>query len=461
MTGPFTVTDDRGEEIAFTRTPPAMLALLLRDATRRAAERYVGAKMAERDETFRGRRVCFDHVVTQVKHDRRIDAHGRAAYMSVLCGAVMTYRRASSCGYLVEDRCPLCGAQGDTIMHRIWACDHPSARQARAAVAPAWLQAEVARGAVPKVTATTGLIAHPGDVWPRPATSADVEIDFGYGEDAARDDSDSPALHGQIYVDGSCSTHVVHELRRAAASLVARAHGGGATWRMRLPVPTPLPQTSQSAEFATLAIVQRYLNAHGLPVDLASDCANVVRSCGAAVAAIVTRGKSVYAGLLRQAVSDPRWRRLVTVRKVPAHVRPEAQPEGPQREDAIGNDLADAEAKRARAAHPEPTPAVRQQAEADLRRAKLIIRTIAAVAKVFPPMPPEKMVRRPPLRDGARIDGDGGHRWCYAAGLWRCEVCWRLSTKSQVDASTAHSRCHGPKPSLEADRIVALGHTLA
>ncbi len=461
MTGPFTVTDDRGEEIALTRTPPAMLALLLRDATRRAAERYVGAKMAERDETFRGRRVCFDHVINQIKHDRRIDAHGKAAYSSVLCGAVMTYRRAANGGYLVADRCPLCGAEGDTIMHRIWACNHHCARQARDAVAPAWLQAEVARGAVSKVTATTGLIAHPGDVWPGPATCAAVEIDYGYGENAARDDSDSPALHGQLYVDGSCSSHVVQELKRAAASVVAREPGGEATWRMRLPVPAPLPQTSQSAEFATLPLVLRYLNALGLSVDVASDCANVVRSCGVAAAAVIARGKAIYGGLLRQVMCDPSWRRLVTVRKVPAHVRPEAQPEGPQREDAIGNDMADTEAKRARMAHPEPPPAVKQQVEADLKRAKLIIRTIAAVSKVFPPMPTDKMVRRPPLRDGARIHGDGGHRWCYAAGLWRCEVCWRLSTKPQVDAATAHSRCPGPKPSLEADRITALGHTLA
>ncbi len=356
MTGPFTVVDDKGEEVAFTRIPPAMVSVMLRDATHRMAERVVGERMAQRDPAFGGRRVCFDHVVSQLKTDKRIDAHGRAAYLSVLCGAVMTYHRAANSGYMVVDKCPLCGADGDTIMHRTWKCSHPAVKAARDAVAPAWLQAEVERGAVSRGIATTGLVPHPGDVWPAPAATAAVEIDFGQGEGCERDDSDFPSLQGKLYVDGSCTTHVVRELRRAATALVAREHGHEATWRMRLPVPTPLPQSSQSAEFAALTLVQRYLNGDDVAVDLASDCANVVRACGSAAGTIVARGKALYSGLVRQVMCDPRWSRLVRVRKVPAHVRPESLPEGPERDDAIGNDLADAEAKRARGAHPQPPP---------------------------------------------------------------------------------------------------------
>jgi hypothetical protein len=178
MPSPFTVIDDWGEEIALTKVTPTMLADLLKEATYRALEHYVGAQAAAVDEEFIGRRVCVDQIRAQLKSDRKITAEGRAAVLSVTCNAIMTFNRAANSGYLVVDACPMCGRAGDTLRHRIWECTHPDVVAAREAVAPAWLREEVARRPHTQSRWTTGIIPHPGDVWPRPAASADPVAEY-------------------------------------------------------------------------------------------------------------------------------------------------------------------------------------------------------------------------------------------------------------------------------------------
>ncbi len=84
MSSPFTLIDDRGEELPLTKVTPAMLSTLLYEATLRSLERYAGAKLAEVDEDYSGRRICIDHVRRQLASDRGLTHEGRAAYMSVL-----------------------------------------------------------------------------------------------------------------------------------------------------------------------------------------------------------------------------------------------------------------------------------------------------------------------------------------------------------------------------------------
>eukprot|EP00959_Pyramimonas_sp_CCMP1952_P275410 5756647-Pyramimonas_sp.AAC.1 len=46
------------------------------------------------------------------------------------CGAAWTLDRAISCGYQLDsDRCPLCRATPDSILHRLWHC--PAVQDAR------------------------------------------------------------------------------------------------------------------------------------------------------------------------------------------------------------------------------------------------------------------------------------------------------------------------------------------
>ncbi len=460
MPSPFVLLDDWGEEIPLTRTSPALLAELLREATTRAIERYAGARAACDDLEFEGRRLCIDQVRQQLATDKSLTREGRAAALSTICGAVMTYSRASAGGYLVQDICPMCGCRGDTLHHRIWRCQHPEVIAARNRVAPRWLQAEVARRPATQSRWVTGFFPHPGDTWPRPVTEADPIVEYSGCGDPPRGDMGLPVLKGQIYSDGSCSQHVIKELRRAATAIVQHnPEQGGAWWKIRMAVPAPMPQSSQAAEYVALPLLQAYLRATSDKIDLASDCAGVVNACNGK-GARPFHGARLYAGIVKLVRADTAWNQQVSVRKVPAHIDPRTV-QGSARQDAVANGEADEEAKRARQIHPQPSPAQERELAADMRRSRLTIRTIAAVMPLFPAMPKERMRRRPVLRDGAAIHGDGGHQWLFRAGCWRCSICGTLTVKPDIDAELAHRRCLGPKRSMQAETMVARGHKLS
>ncbi len=459
MPTPFTVIDDWGEEIPLTKVTPAMLAVLLRDATTRALERYAGAKAAEEDEQFVGRRICIDHLRSQLASDRKLSREGKGAFVSALCGAIMTYHRAARSGYLVEDVCPKCGQRGDTLRHRVWECQSPDVAAARRSATPAWLRDEVARRPVSQLRWTKGMLPHPGDIWPRPSAVAEPQADYEGDDQPALSELGIPRLTGKLYVDGSCSQHVIPELRRAATAIVARDPERGVSWRIRMAVPSPMPQTSQAAEHVALPMLHAYLGATTAVLDVASDCAGVVRACNGGVARPLS-GARLYGGLLKPVLADPSWSRQVRIRKVPAHLDPHNL-QGEARDDALGNGAADEEAKRARDMHPSPTPAQVQDLEAELKRMRYVVRAVAATLPLFPPMPRERVVRRPVVKDGAAIRGRGGHEWVFRAGCWRCSICWTLTIKQDISAEMVHRPCKGPKKSLAAEEIAARGHKLA
>ncbi len=88
--------------------------------------------------------------------------------------------------------------------------------------------------------------------------------------------------------------------------------------------------------------------------------------------------------------------------KTKAHRNVSGLSPGDDREDAVGNAAADRAAKEAVGLHPQPTPVQVQELDASCKRASLAIRTIAAVLSVFPPMPKERMVRRPANVEGGK-----------------------------------------------------------
>ncbi len=464
MSGPFTLRDHDGEELVLTTTTPALLAQLLKHAVMRTLQSQVGTKLAERDDNFRGRRAAAEHVASQLRGDRKLTCKDRACYMSVACGAVMTFARAAAAGYLVENLCPLCGARGDTIVHRVWRCQHPDAVAAREAAVPKWLLQEFHRAVEPERNAfwSTAFIPHPADIWPAPISTAEMQYEWvgeelPGGDDRAQDGR--PLLHGSLYVDGSCTTGVFAELRRASMSIVQWEATRPAGWRMEMPVPRPLPQTPQAAEYGALALVKRFAHPTRAAA-IASDCANVVRDARAPPR-IAMAGRRTYAGLLKEALTDPSWRRRAEVRKVPAHINPESLPDGRAKNDAIGNGMADERAKAARAGHPAVPPAMVQDLDATLRRARYVVRAIAKVMQCYSPMPRERMQRPPLPREGARIGIGDGHKWVHAGGIWRCEDCLRITTKPNVSGHLAHQRCPGARPSMDAAALTANGHTMA
>ncbi len=459
MEGPFTLVDADGERVHLTQVTPALLGKMMHRAVIRQLETQVGSKLADADPKFAGRRVAVDHVVAQLRGDKTMSTLDKAAYKSVVCGAIMTYSRAVSLGYLVQDLCPLCRARGDTIRHRIWRCPHPEAVAARRRAAPEWLIMEEARRNNDDLLWTTAFLPHLADVWPRASNAADVDV--VYGDEGADVQPDDPRARvtGKVCIDGSCTSHVFVDLRRAGAAAVQVNPDGKRASRLRMAVPRPLPQTPQAAEYVSYSVTYQMSKAQAR-MDILSDCENVVRD--------VTRGgrtvlgyRKAYAGILKPPISDPSWMKRADIRKVKAHQTISGMADGPDKVDAQGNEWADEDAKFAVTLHPQPSPALFAELDADLRRAKFIVRTIAAVTQVFPAMPKGKMPRSPAARDGAAFTGAGGHAWNFAGGMWRCKHCLRITLKPELTADLVHQKCAGCKPSLEIDAVRGHGHVVA
>ncbi len=228
---------------------------------------------------------------------------------------------------------------------------------------------------------------------------------------------------------------------------------------MRYPPPSPLPQTPQAAEYAVLALAARFSHPSAA-TEVASDCLNVVRAYnGSARDAMAPR--RAYAGIMREVLGNVEWARRTTVRKVKAHRDPATLTDREERRDAVDNGVADEAARDALALHPQPSPAQVADLEAMLKRSRLIVRTIAKVTQVFPPMPAERMKRPPRAREGAAVRIGDAHDWIFSGGLWRCRVCMRITIKPKLTPSVATQRCEGPRSALAAQAIVDKGHVLA
>ncbi len=464
MTSPFVFVNADREEVPLTKVSPGMLAHMLREAVLRQHQRLLGDKLADVDPTFAARRVATEHIDARLRTDKTLTAQDKAAYRAVACDAVMTCSKARKLGYDIPDQCPLCGHAGDTQFHRIWKCRHPDAVKAREEAAPSWLLKEVERlvDADKQIFWTTAFFPHPADIWPKPAVEANAVVEWcgadGPGDDD-RDGDGRPQVQGQLYIDGSCSTGVFPDLRRASSSIIQWSADEPRGWRMALPVPSPLPQTPQAAEYVALAVVKQYVK-RTARADVASDCANVVADANSSAGRALAY-KKVYAGIMKEIVSDPSWCRLVTVRKVPAHLSPSALPEGRSRDDAVGNNQADELAKEGRNLHDQPSPAMVTELDAQLKRAKAIIRVIAKVTQCFPPQPKGKMPRRPRHGGAVLSEEPETHQWAHAGGLWRCTRCLRLTLSQEIDDVLATQKCPGMKSSMEAETITARGHALA
>ncbi len=174
-----------------------------------------------------------------------------------------------------------------------------------------------------------------------------------------------------------------------------------------------------------------------------------------------TSGRRMQAGINRLTLTDDNWCKRVGARKVKAHVNPSTAEEGQPREDALGNEWADGEAKAAAAMHPQPAPAMVTELDAALRRAKVVVRTIAKVTQVFPALPKDRMERPPRRIEGACFQSSGGHAWSFSNGLWRCTCCLEITLSRHITPLLAAQTCSGAKPSLQVEAMAARGHVMA
>ncbi len=442
MADAFTWIDAYGVEVVLTKTPPAMIRHLLVQATLDAAEAAVGAKWAETDKEFVGRRVCPDIAAGLIERrcGGRLTAQQVGAYRAAVCGGIYTRRRAWLGGYEVEDVCDKCGAEGDTVHHRVYLCPHTRAEVLRAV--PRWLYEEGRRASPASKFWTTGVFPHPAQTWPRPESEFKALVVGNESGSRGLDGWDCPSVgFGEhLYSDGSCAHHPIRGLARAGASSTQVDEDGRRVRAVYMPVPSSLPQTSQAGEHLGVALSRRMA---ARPAHVRCDCANVVKAANAPAAKALGPGR-MYAGLLMDQYSRAdAVSRGTKVGWVKAH-RAEAEGmDAATLRDVRGNAAADALAGEAVGLHPQPTAGQRAELEFFLKRAPLIARAVGVALAMFPSAEQQRLRRREGPASAADARSRQQHYWSFSQGSWRCECC---GTWARGDALTARQRaehCRG------------------
>ncbi len=238
MTSAFTMVNCNGDEIVLTKNSPALVRHLLVEATKDAAERFVGHRWAESDSDFEGRRVCPDLAIGFIAKGGggKLTAQQIGAFRAAACGGIYTRSRAAEAGYDIIDECVHCGAAGDTPHHRVYCC--PATREAVLQHVPAWLYAEGGRADPKSKFWTTAIGPHPADDWPLPAAEFDAMV--------VGDEEDSPGMEGwddplsgfggDVFSDGSCVHSPIRGLARAGCASAQVDAVGNRARGMYLPI---------------------------------------------------------------------------------------------------------------------------------------------------------------------------------------------------------------------------------
>ncbi len=219
----------------------------------------MGSKWAARDDAFVGRRICPDFAIRAIRTrgGGKLNALQTAAFGAAACDGVYTRNRAVASGYDVPDVCCHCGAEGDTVHHRVYCC--PFTRSAVLSVVPDWLYREGGRASPSSRLWTTGLCPHPAENWPRPAEGFNgLVVGDLDGSEGLTDWDDATTGFGEfLYTDGSCDPGEVRGLSRAGCAAVQTDAEGSRTRAIYLPIPRHLPQSSQAGEYVGVAVARR------------------------------------------------------------------------------------------------------------------------------------------------------------------------------------------------------------
>ncbi len=455
---PFTLTDDLGVTRRILDHSPALWADWAHAAVVRGLERAVASTWSRSQPEYADRRICLDHLRPKLDYRRKggrrlqVDAMGVGIVRAAVCNAIWPNSRAHQVDSRVSPRCRLCGAPRDTIFHRLWHC--PCTADERETIAGHQLIRRARAAGEGDRFYTTGVFPHPADVWPSAAREPDVKItrhDGGATEGRL-------LVQGNFYPDGSCTTHIVPELRRAGLAVSVRSESGTDIMTIDTPLWRELPQTPQAAEYAAYAVATQYL---GGPSALYGDCENVVRDAAAGPATQLSARRR-YAGIMRYTHSNPeQLRHWKSIHKVKAHLDIDTILDPELRGHALGNAAADAAAKSAVARHPAPAPAEVTILETFLTDAAKIVKLLAAALRKWP----AETKRFAPRGGGqARAERprrrEAQHEWVRAENAWRCRTCLRCHLGAKLVGAVRFERCSGPRLELQRQRLADKGHSL-
>ena len=391
---------------------------------------------------------------------KKLDPLGKALVLSASCDAIWTRVRAREAGYSIPSiLCELCGLAEDTLDHRICGCTAEKVVEARAAACPPWFLRLMGDGSEDPIKLTKGIILHPAHLVPAPSSDKGCRFMDADGNDLAS----LVGFGGEVFIDGSCTQHKVHELRRASWSVRAVDDQGLSKDMVIGPVWAPLPQTPQAAEFCALAAVAQVLTERAR---IYGDCWGVVKLANAPLRCQLSP-KVLYAGAFRDMMSLPQAQLIDSVEWVKAHIldtlSEDQMNELPENDlwKAKGNQLADVAAKQALSCHPQLPKDIMDVVDKELNMAYIALQVMAAVLRLWPKLPRgmprtplgTKVGRKPAIKE------PDWHIWSDPSLGWmHCTMCWASMMEGAEQFQGRNAvECPGSPPMLEH---LGAGHDL-
>ncbi len=451
--------DDRGVRIQLTANTPAAVARLLGDGHRRALERYVGSLRSARDPRYAGgRRVCADLAERFLEGPcpKGVTPLQRGVFRSAAHEALMTNSRANQAGYVIDNVCPLCGAVGDDVYHRVYRC--PQTAEELERELPRWFLDEARASDSSNTFLTTGLFPHPADLWPLP--SAEQLVMCAAGEHAEEgggyEEAGLGSKTGYIFIDGTCTQSPIRGIARSASAAVEVDQQGELLREVTMLTPAGVVQTPQAGEHGGLLLAIGQLI---VPTDLVTDCLGVQKAfVGDPVRAV--SANRIHGATMLMTGADPQKRaRVRSLQWVRAHRNLQDADGDRERWLIKGNAQADLAAKRAVRAHPQPSDEASAELDWYVRRFPFVARAIGLALSKFPPAP-GNLARRPPPSTHQEARVRGCHCWEWDEGRWRCTECWAWCNRRVVPVNRRHQKCTGSRDCEEARAYVSKGHRM-
>ncbi len=461
---PFEWVDDRGIVIQLTASTPAAIADLLRDGHRRALERYVGRCKSVDDDNYRdGRSACADLAEAYLRCGcpKGVTPQQRGAFRSAATGAVMTQSRAVQLGYVTEDVCPLCGRCGDTIFHRVYECE--ATREDVEGVAPRWLLEEARRSGRSSSFYTSGIFPHPADIYPLPSSEQSIFVRAGdkydgdeHGDGVMYGDKGLGAMSGSIFVDGSASTSPIRGIARAGCTATEVDAEGNMVREVNMLIPAAVAQTAQAAEHGGILLAIGQLQAEA---DIFTDCLGAQKAYAQDPVRAADARRKHGAAVLAASADPQKRKRIRSIQWVKAHRDVRNATDARDAWLIRGNAIADDAAKRAAAAHPQPSAEAKAELEFYCTRFPHVAKAIGAALVKFPPAN-GNLARRPPPRTAEEARERGCHIWSKDGERWRCEACWSWCCGRAVPAYRRRQACPGNRDTEEARGYAQKGHRM-
>ena len=338
----------------------------------------------------------------------------RGCLQKLWCDGLWTKSDYKKAGHDIDEVCPRCGEQGDSVFHRAWLCAETQCKIARAKAAPQWFLSYARNVGKDDPLFNNGWITCPAFLEPADLAT-DIRAENADGEEISINDV---KLEGPVFVDGSCSRETLGHLNRASWSVVMMPERP--PWKPTVTVMGPVwrsvAQTPQAGEQVGAAVVFQLLSGKAT---IHSDCSNVVADH--ACPELAVRRGGLHAGTVRSTLAGDHS--LAEVEKVKAHRdlgEIAARAPGSQEHFlAVGNDYADKAAKRAQELHPQPSRQDRTVLANRLNWLQMALRVFAVTLPLFPRCEAQ-LAKREPVQTRHK----SSHKWKKEIDMWTCTRCW-------------------------------------